>query len=390
VGRRWFPGGAFTTPPNPIHPYEKLTWPSARDAAQGASPVWSSPLKLLAIALAVPLLIGAPAQAQTAPPPAAAAVARDDISVVLETLNKMLGSYIDAGKVPAARNALKANRDRYLGLTDPQALAKALTTDIGTALGDKHFYVRAPGAASPTASARDPAARAAAEARIAYGVETVRRLPGNVGYLDLRLFGMTPESAARADAAMDLLSDTEALIIDLRRNGGGGGEAMGALFARLSTTPIPRSVQIWRRDDGGFDRVQPETPERPAQKRYGKPVYILTSDRTFSAAETFAYDLQAARRATIVGETTRGGANPMNRPLLQLGSGFLAFISNGRSENPITGGTANGAGVRPDLATGADGALEAAYRAALAALPDEAQGERARAKADPAAALAGA
>lgn len=349
-------------------------------------------MKSFAIALALPLMLGSAAMAQPQTPTGqpATTVAPADIAVVLDAVDATLGSYIDATKVPAARAALKAGRARHLAMSDAQALAVALTSEVGAALGDKHFYVRAPGTVSAVGLARDPAARAAAEARIGYGVEAVRRLPGNVGYLDLRLFGMTPESAVRVDAAMDLLADTDALIIDLRRNGGGGGEAMSALFARLATSPIPRSAQIWRRDDGGFDRVEPQTPERPAGKRYGKPVYVLTAKRTFSAAETFAYDLQAAKRAVIVGETTGGGANPMNRPLVRLGSGFLAFVSNGRSENPITGGSANATGVRPDMQSAPEGALEAAYRAALSSLPDEGQAERIRAKADPAAALAGA
>jgi C-terminal processing protease CtpA/Prc len=227
------------------------------------------------------------------------------------------------------------------------------------------------------------------EARAAYGIEAVRRLPGNIGYMDVRMFGMTPESGVRIDAAVDLLMDTEALIIDLRENRGGGGEAMGVLISRLSSAPIARSARIWRMEDGAVERETPETPHRPAAKRYGKPVYVLTSGTTFSAAETFAYDLQASRRAIVVGAPSRGGANPMNRPLIELGSGFLAFVPNGRSENPITKASADGAGVQPDLRSAADEALGAAYGAALAALPEDGpQSERSRAKADPRAALA--
>lgn len=351
-------------------------------------------MKSFSLACALVLSAALPSFAQTpvatSSAAAPASVSRTDVAAVLKALDAALGSYVFEEKVPAARAALKDGRARYLATNDPQALAAALTADLGAALGDKHFYVRAPGAASASAGARDPAARAAAEARIAYGIEAVRRLPGNIGYLDLRMFGMSPESGVRMDAAMNLLADTDALVIDLRKNGGGGGEAMGVLIARLSSQPIPRSVRIWRGEDGTFAREEPATPERPAEKRYAKPVYVLTANRTFSAAETFAYDLQASKRAKIVGETTRGGANPMNRPLIDLGSGFLAFVSNGRSENPITKGTANGTGVIPDVPTASEAALETAYRAALAGLPDDpASAERTRAKADPAAALAG-
>lgn len=351
-------------------------------------------MKFIALFSALFLAAGLPAAAQAPVDASASAssttVSRAEVGTVLQSLDAALGSYVFEDKVEGARKTLRAGRVRYLATRDAGALAAALTADLRAALGDKHFYVRAPGATSASPSPRDPAARAAAEARMAYGVERLRRLPGNVGYLDLRQFGMSPESGVRIDAAMDILADTDALIIDLRFNGGGGGEAMGVLFARLSAQPIARSIRIWRNEDGSFEREEPVTPERPADKRYARPVYLLTANRTFSAAETFAYDMQSSKRATTVGEATRGGANPMNRPLLELGSGFLAFVPNGRSENPITKGTANGTGVIPDVPTDPGAALLVAYRLALGGLVDDpSNADLTKAKADPGAALTG-
>jgi C-terminal processing protease CtpA/Prc len=227
-----------------------------------------------------------------------------------------------------------------------------------------------------------------AEAHIAYGIAAVERLPGNVGYIDLRQFAGSDAAAARLDAAMDLVADTDALIIDLRANRGGGGGAIDVLIGRLQSKPVPRSAHLWRGEDGRFERMQPENRAYPPDRLYARPVYLLTANYTVSAAEAFAYDLQAAGRAAVVGETTRGGANPMNRPPHDLGAGLVAWISNGKSEHPITRGTPNGTGVKPDLPTAPEAALQVAYAKALEAAGEGAPArELSEARADPAAAL---
>lgn len=333
------------------------------------------------------------APAPTTPTPAAAdAWSRREAADVLKALDTALGTYVFPEKAEQARAALRANRTRYLAIAERAAFAGLVTAEIGAVLGDKHFYVRPSAPGAGMAAMVDPAARAAAEAADAYGIASVRRLPANVGYIDLRSFGATPEAAARIEAAMDLLQTTDALIIDLRANRGGSGATMDALIGRLASKPIPRSVRLWRRDDGGFDREQSQSTAYPAEKLYARPVYILTANYTISAAEAFAYDLQAAGRVTVVGETTRGGANPMNRPLHDLGHGLFAYIANGRSENPVTKTSANGVGVRPDVATAPQDALVAAYTRALQTLPTAGPDTRLareveKAKADPGAVL---
>jgi hypothetical protein len=102
------------------------------------------------------------------------------------------------------------------------------------------------------------------------------------------------------------------------------------------------------------------------------PVYVLTSQRTFSAAEEFTYDLKNLKRATIVGETTGGGAHPVESHFLA-DVHLLARIPFGRAVNPITGTNWEGTGVTPDIQVPADKALEAAHRDALKKLQDKAQ-----------------
>jgi hypothetical protein len=167
---------------------------------------------------------GHPASAAT--PQTQAAMRTEEVAVVLDALKAALSS-TSPGKGAGRRRRVERRPFALSGPHGPEGPGRRPHRGRGAALGDKHVYVRAPGDRSMSATARDPNARAAAEARAAYGLEAVRRLPGNIGYLDVRMFGMTPESGVRMDAAMDLLSDTEALIIDLRQNGGGGGRGHG-------------------------------------------------------------------------------------------------------------------------------------------------------------------
>jgi C-terminal processing protease CtpA/Prc len=123
-----------------------------------------------------------------------------------------------------------------------------------------------------------------------------------------------------------------------------------------------------------FDRPSNRTTDQttlasvPGRRMPGVPLYILTSRRTFSAAEGFAYSLQALKRATVVGETTGGGAHPsVDMPI---GSGLVAFVPVARSMNPVTGTDWEGTGVAPDLAVDADHALETAIRDAQRRIGD--------------------
>lgn len=337
------------------------------------------------------LSIAAAVVAFSVPPAAVAgdltpAAARD----ALAALDKGLQGYIDPAKAEKARAAVRAGRSRYLALDDRQAFAEAVSADLVAATGDLHLKLRVD-TTSARAAALTPEQEALLQARLAYGLMTVRRLPGNIGYLKLRNFAPGREGWATIDAAMLLLKDTDALIIDLRENTGGGG-ADERLLGHLSRAPIPMAVIEWREPDGAFTTStrKPSAPEG-GPLYADKPVFLLIANRTFSAAEEFAYDLQAARRATLVGETSRGGANPSNRGV-ELGAGLSAFVPNGRVTHPTTGGNWEGVGVKPDVATPPDRALTEAFARALAvARPTvstpRSEKELADARADPRAAL---
>lgn len=198
-------------------------------------------------------------------------------------------------------------------------------------------------------------------------------LLGNVGYLDLRAFCPADIGGATATAAMQFLAHTDALIFDLRDNGGGDSLVQylqSYLFAEpthmLSNRYQPgnRVEQTWT-----YAYV-------PGPRFANTPVYVLMSRSSFSAAEDFAYTLQIQKRATVVGEQTRGGAHPVEFyrfPELYL----EIMIPNACSEDVVTGGNWEGTGVIPDVAASADEALDVAHELALEALLETTEDEEA-------------
>ena len=313
---------------------------------------------------------------------------------LLNNLNKALNSYVDPKLGAVVQARLKARRGDYQKITDTKALMEAITADMVKASEDGHLTLRnydAPTATGPRTD--DAAARAAQNAARAQGLVSLRRLPGNIGYLKINGFFHGEPAEQMIDGALTLLKDTDALIIDLRENGGGGGND-ARLVGNLSREPIPMMVVEWRQADGSFETMKREVSVGPDGPIYpDKPVYVLTAKRTYSAAEGVSLVLQTAKRAVLVGETTGGGGNPSNRPVLDLGDGFGVFVPNGRNYHPVTKANWEDIGVRPDIETPPAEALTKAYVLALAAARPSVSSprlekERNDALADPAKALA--
>ena len=218
-----------------------------------------------------------------------------------------------------------------------------------------------PAPAAPAPSGDDPAAREN------HGFRRVEVLPGNVGLIELTLLGhfepdQPIEGSARAvaDAALALVARTEALIIDLRDCRGGSPAMVGYLIGHF----VAEDADVYNT----FKSRGPDQYERPtvpiaAPRRLDLPLFVVVSGRTGSAAESVAYTLQAARRATVVGERTAGGANPGD--VHPVADGLSIFISEGSPVNPITGRNWEGDGVQPDRVVAAADAQTAAYELAL-------------------------
>jgi len=180
-----------------------------------------------------------------------------------------------------------------------------------------------------------------------FDINRVERLRGNIGYLEL--YGLEPPEFAGTAiaAAMTLIAHTQALIIDIRHNRG-GSPAMVALLCSYLLPAYPAihlNDLYWRPDDS--TRQWWTLPHLDAARYLDKPVYLLTSQETFSAAEEFAYNLQALKRVTVVGEHTAGGAHPGRG--YRLSDHFWMFVPVGRSLNPTTGDNWGETGIVPDV-----------------------------------------
>ncbi|HVG30540.1 MAG TPA: S41 family peptidase, partial [Pyrinomonadaceae bacterium] len=195
-----------------------------------------------------------------------------------------------------------------------------------------------------------------------HGFNRVERLRGNVGYIEFNGFMDAEAGAEAVAAAMNFVANTDALIIDLRKNGGGNPEMVALVCSYLfGPEPVHLNDLYWRE---GNRTQEFWTRKEVAGRRYlNKDVYVLTSKRTFSGAEEFSYNLKNLKRATIVGETTGGGAHPGGG--VRVNEHFMMFVPRGRAISPVTKTNWEGTGVKPDVEVPAEQALTVAHLAAL-------------------------
>lgn len=237
---------------------------------------------------------------------------------VVETLFKdMNDSYIfpEVAKKMEGNIRSRMKNKQYDALASAREFAQKLTDDLQSVSKDKHIRVRFSKNVLPVRKdVEEPTAEELAEEanymrRVNFGFEKIERLQGNIGYVDLRGFLDPKAGAETVQAAMTFLANTDALIFDLRQNGGGDPEMVALISSYLfGDKPVHLNSLYWRKGDRTEDFF---TKPNLANKKFGdKDIYVLTSNRTFSGAEEFSYNLKNLKRATIIGETTAGAANP--------------------------------------------------------------------------------
>jgi len=259
----------------------------------------------------------------------------------------------------------------YTSCADGELFALAMTLHLQEVNHDEHLWVRwhsqpLPDGDGPLRHNVEWQEEQKLEARLDnYGLHRVERLPGNVGYLDIRYFHRPAWGGDTAIAAMSFLANVNALIVDLRSCTGGYPGMIALICSYLfGDEPVHLSSMYWRDEDS--TQQYWTLPYVPGKRLVDKPVYVLISKTTFSGGEEFAYDLQHRRRAILVGEKTDGGAHP--GASYRLDSHFELFIPVGRAINPVTGTDWEGIGVIPDISVPQEQAFTVAYRLALAAI----------------------
>ena len=290
--------------------------------------------------------------------------------VVDSILKRLNDSYVfpDMAKKMEQSIRERVAKKEYDQITSSKEFATKLTDDLQAVSHDKHLRVRYSNQAIPErGERREPTAEEREQRKrdlawMNHGFAKVERLPGNIGYLEFLNFMDEELGADTVAAAMNFVNGTDSLIIDMRRNGG-GNPAMVALVCSylFGNEPVHLNDLYWRE---GNRTEEFWTRKDVAGKRYlNKDVYVLTSKRTFSGAEEFTYNLKNLKRATIVGETTGGGAHPGGG--FRISEHFGMFVPTGRAINPITKTNWEGTGVSPDIDVPADQALHVARIMAL-------------------------
>ncbi len=257
-----------------------------------------------------------------------------------------------------------AKKGAYDAVGESRAFAALLTEQLQAVSHDRHlrvdFVPRVLPEKDPEPTPADKERMKEQFNRMNCGFEKAERLDGNIGYVKFNMFGDAEICGPKATAALESLGDVDALIFDMTENGGGQPDMVAFVCSYL----FAKRTHL----NDIYDRKENKTtqywtkPDVPGKKFTKQPVYVLTSQRTFSGAEEFTYNLKNLKRATIVGETTGGGAHPTRGA--RLDDHFIIGVPFARAINPITKTNWEGKGVEPDVKVSAAQALDTAKKLA--------------------------
>jgi hypothetical protein len=273
--------------------------------------------------------------------------------------------YPDAAKKMEESIRARQKAGEYDSITNGDAFAEKLTADLRAVSHDKHLGVNFSPAVlpkGPPPGGPDMAAMRRQLERSNCAFEKAERLPPNIGYLKFNGFANPEICGPTASAAMNFLAHVDALIIDLRENGGGDPKMVAYISSYLFDERTHLNDLYNRKEDKTEEFwTKPDVPGKKLGS--SKPVFVLTASRSFSGAEEFTYNLKNLKRATIVGETTGGGAHPVSGH--RIDDHFMIGVPFARAINPISKTNWEGAGVEPDVKVSAAEALEVAKKLAV-------------------------
>ena len=297
-----------------------------------------------------------------------AALTKEYKKGAIEELSKLMNDFYvfpEVAKKTEAHLMKQLKSGHFKQFESLKTFAEALTESVQSINEDKHMRIRPnrPRKAAPNTpesmveNRLNQINRTRSSTGGFYGV---KKMEGNVGYLDLRGFHGLETGGPIADSYMSLMSTSDAVIIDLRQNGGGSPEMVQYLCSYFFDKKVHLNSLYWRQ---GNETIDFWTLDKVNGERMPDvPLFIITSNYTFSAAEEFSYNMQTQKRATLVGQTTGGGANPGGtRPI---NADLGVFIPTGRAINPITKTNWEGVGVIPEVPTKKEEAMDKAHELA--------------------------
>jgi len=299
---------------------------------------------------------------------------------VLRKLASLLESkYVLSDKAKGFADEFKAKcaSGAYESYVAAKEFAEKVTADLIAITHDKHlnFRVIVPSDVGEKAagSLHHPVRYFRLRAMENAGFSRLEWIEPRIGYVDLRRFYSFDQAKDLAVAAMKFLANAQAIIIDLRENGGGSGDYLSSYFL-----PYPTQLSgSFSRQDGSLTEIWTRR-DIGMEPRLDVPLFILTGPNTFSASESFAYDMQSRKRAILVGEPTKGGAHSVD--LFGIDDQFEFYISTARAISPVTGGNWEGTGVIPDIHVPSAAALDSAVVEAKKAAEAYGRGRDARLK----------
>ena len=352
----------------------------ARMARRGRAAV-----RTLALLTAMSAVLAVARQAAAQPP---AAIGPAEKAALVKALSdSLVGGYIyeKTGRMMADSIGVELRGGAYDAYSSGEGLAQKLTETLRRISKDRHLGVRFGLPASgggpvlrrmaPNATPGGPPRRVVritgdsvsasnppvpTPPSMEYGIAKAEILPGNIGYLDVRGFSGDPGALRVVDSVMAMFASVDALIIDVGRNSGGGPQVIQHLSAYLFDKPTHLVSSIARGMDAPRERWT--SPNVPGKRIPKTPVYILTSRRTFSAAESFTFGLRNNGRVTVVGEPTGGGGHFGD--FIPLAGQFSMFLPRGRTFDPRTDKGWEAEGIKPDVEVLYDGALDKALELA--------------------------
>lgn len=265
---------------------------------------------------------------------------------------------------------LKAGK--YDAIVAPEEFSIAVTNDLRSLNADRHLALNYNPQVQTAATTNSSAPPLTPEERVRqisafnrqmnYGFKGVQFLNGNIGYLKFDYFDAYPDySGTVVDASMSFLKNCDAIIIDLRDNGGGSSQMVGYILGFFFKERAQSGTSYDRPSDTTTETFI--TPQPKDKQLANVDLYVLTSKRTISAGEALAYDLKYLKQAKVIGETSAGAANPGR--VTRLNSMFTAFIPNRHGVSRVSGTNWEGTGVPVDIPCEAEDAMRIANIEAL-------------------------